>query len=101
MKKHNRISSLALGFSLIFTGCGAPAPMPAQSRAFSVVSRFFQPALQHLTLSEPQVQWWTTPCPGTDETAVIFGDTCYSGLFYGGSSVEVAWRGSIGHSAYS
>src|SRR5579872_6322343 len=93
---------LLLASSLPLLHCGSPSPpMPGQTGAFAVVHSRFAAAFPGRDLSEPDVRSWTADCPGTRESAVVLGGTCYSGQFYGGDAVEVAWRGSFGESAYS
>lgn len=53
-----------------------------------------------LNVNLPPAQWSMTLCPGYRRTAVIRLGTCYDG-YTTLSDMSVAWRGSIGASAYS
>lgn len=80
--------------------------MPVQDQAFGLVVARFAPQMSvggagGAALTEPLVFWWTTPCPGTNVSAVIRGPRCYSGLYEHEGAVDVAWRGSFGQSAYA
>lgn len=99
------------GLSLIGCGGSPSERMPVQAQAFQIVQTYFSAVLPAAPsadsddvkgeLKEPDVRWWKIPCPGSDRTAVIVGGNCYSGLFYRGAGIDVAWRGSFGHSAYT
>ena len=92
-----------MAFSTLAVGCGGGEEprMPEQGEAFSVVRAALEAALPGTPIEEPEVRWWTEPCPGTDTSAVVIGPLCYSGLYYRRAGVDVAWRGSIGASAYT
>ncbi|MDW8282645.1 MAG: hypothetical protein RMK29_13110 [Myxococcales bacterium] len=85
------------------SGCGPEerARMPAQQEAFAVVRQELGRLFAEEMLHEPDVRWWTEPCPGTQISAVVLGPRCYAGLYYRPGGVDVAWRGSIGQSAYA
>lgn len=89
---------------VVGVGCGGEEPrvrMPAQSDAFLLLRERLLPVLPAEVLVEPDVRWWTDPCPGTARSAVVLGDRCFSGIYYRADGIDVAWRGSIGESAYS
>lgn len=75
--------------------------MPVQDAAFALIQRDFASLFPDRVLVEPRVRWWTSVCPGTSTTAVVLGDRCYSGLFSARDRIDVAWRGTIGDSAYA
>lgn len=87
--------------ALLGCGGGESAKMPEQEAAFRLVQAALGEALPGERLEEPDVRWWTEPCPGTDTSAVVLGPRCYSGLYYRHGAVDVAWRGTIGQSAYT
>lgn len=97
--------ALILTASGVSGGCGPPEPPPArtpvQGEAFALVREHFTPLFPTVALQEPPVRWWTTPCPGTTRSAVVLGERCYAGLLMRPDAVDVAWRGTIGESAYS
>lgn len=74
---------------------------PLQNDAFAIVKERFAPLFPGLNLSEPQVRWWRELCPGTNQTAVLIGSKCFAGLNKDPGAIEVAWRGSVGKSAYA
>jgi hypothetical protein len=99
-----RIGALVLSLNL--AACGREPPgtmtrMPVQGEAFALVRERFGALFPPEVLIEPEVRWWTDLCPGTERTAVRIGSRCYAGLYYRDEGVDVAWRGSIGESAYS
>jgi hypothetical protein len=55
--------------------------------------------------SVTNVYWTTTLCWSEDaqayKTAVIYRDICYNGLTFDVDEVYVAWRGSMGESAFA
>lgn len=97
---------VSLVWAALLGGCEGPpvSRMPAQTQAFEVVAAHLGPRLPAMQqagrLTEPPVHWWVTPCPGTEQSAVLLGPRCYAGLFYRGDAIDVAWRGSFGESAY-
>jgi hypothetical protein len=82
-------------------GGGERERMPAQGAAFSHLRPALEAAFPGTAIEEPDVRWWTGPCPGTDTTAVVLGRRCYAGLYYRRGGIDVAWRGSVGASAYT
>jgi hypothetical protein len=74
---------------------------PLQNEAFTLVKERFAPLFPGLNLIEPQVHWWHELCPGTTQTAVLIGSKCFAGLNKEPGAIEVAWRGSVGKSAYA
>ncbi len=93
---------LLVASCLSVLGCGPPeARMPRQSQAFSMISEQFAQVLPKDILFEPDVHWWTDKCPGSDRSAVVLGQQCYSGLYYRKDAIDVAWRGDFGESAYA
>jgi hypothetical protein len=97
---------ISLAVASLAAGCGEGGElvrMPAQGTAFQVVRAALEEALPlpGRPMVEPEVRWWTETCPGTDTSAVVFGPRCYAGLYYRRAGVDVAWRGSIGTSAYT
>lgn len=95
----------AFVLSLNLAACGREPPetmkMPVQGEAFALLRERFGSLFPAHVLVEPEVRWWTDLCPGTERTAVLIGSRCYAGLYYREVGVDVAWRGSIGESAYS
>ena len=75
--------------------------MPAQTQAFALVGAELATLFPGKSLAEPEVQWWTDKCPGSERSAVILGSSCYSGLYYRAGAIDVAWRGKFGESAYT
>lgn len=88
---------------LTFVRCGdiEHPKMPVQSEAFAVVRQHFGMLFAGRAMTEPDVHWWTTNCPGTETTAVVLGQTCYAGIYYRQQGVDVAWRGTFSESAYT
>src|SRR5579883_1459106 len=93
-------SILILSFFLACCGRTPSPPRPGQAQAFALVREQFAAVFPGAELHEPEVYWWDVPCPGTDTTAVVLAGTCFPGI-YRRPGADVAWRGSIGHSAYS
>jgi len=88
--------SIAAVIAILFLlSCGAsPISMIAgEPRAAAIVG-------SALNVNLPPAQWSMTLCPGYRRTAVIRLGTCYDG-YTTLSDMSVAWRGSIGASAYS
>ena len=80
----------------ILLACGASpihSPTVNEPRAARIVG-------SALNVNLPPADWSMTLCPGYQRTAVIRFGTCYDG-YTTLSDMSVAWRGSIGASAYS
>lgn len=77
------------------------APEPNQDSAFALVKQQFAGAFGGMNLVQPEVRWWSNICPNSTATAVILNGTCYAGIGYRPKAIDVAWRGTIGTSAYS
>lgn len=78
---------------LTIISCGRPTLIAGEPRAAAIVG-------SALNVNLPPAQWAMTLCPGYSRTAVIRAGVCYDGLTTL-SDMSVAWRGSIGQSAYS
>jgi hypothetical protein len=81
---------------VILLACGASpihSPTVNEPRAARIVG-------SALNVNLPPADWSMALCPGYQRTAVIRLGTCYDG-YTTLSDMSVAWRGSIGASAYS
>src|SRR5262249_20662882 len=92
-----------LAVSSLAAACGGAeeARMRSQGAAFALVQAALSAALPGTAIEEPEGRWWTEPRPGTDTSAVVIRALWYSGLYCRRAAVDVAWRGSIGASAYT
>lgn len=84
---------------LLLIGCNGPEPQPRQDEALQLV--WVNTYGQHD--APPTIYWWKTNCPYStkDKTAVVYNNSCYSGLTFSGDYIEVAWRGSFYRSAFA
>jgi hypothetical protein len=90
-----RRSIALLAATIVLLSCGVPptSMIAGEPRAAAIVG-------SALNVNLPPAQWSMTLCPGYRRTAVIRLGTCYDG-YTTLSDMSVAWRGSIGASAYS
>ena len=95
-----------LAAAALLPACIAPAdPEVSRGAEEEEARRLVWDELLGADTAPPEVVWWYETCPSAPDdprTAVVIGETCYSGLFRERMwRADVAWRGSYARSAYA